>query len=227
MALSTSLLASSPLYSDALLSSHQVLERCAFEKSYSNLISIQSAFEHMSSSTNQIPALVAIVSNSFLILFHFFHACQYNLGNTESLTSSSGRHDPLTISNSCRAFKSACPTKKNLTHGTRRCLHCRLHGLILPTLNVTISRRLLLINFMQMGLSHVARNFATMASANLSSMAFQTWLLCRPPRTNSIQRTVKKGSQTKQNKRRKLFFCFSLLRCHSSCKEGPGYSQQA
>ena len=39
------------------------------------------------------------------------------------------------------------PKKEILIHGTRRCLHCRLHGLILPTLILTISRRPLLINF--------------------------------------------------------------------------------
>ena len=54
-----------------------------------------------SSSTNQItPALVALASISFLVCSHVFHACQYDVGKTESWTSSPGRHGRLRISNS-------------------------------------------------------------------------------------------------------------------------------
>ena len=54
-----------------------------------------------SSSTNLItPALVALASISFLVFSHVFHACQCDVGKTESWTSSPGRHGQLRISNS-------------------------------------------------------------------------------------------------------------------------------
>ena len=53
-----------------------------------------------SSSTNQItPAWVALASISFLECSHVFHACQCDVGKTESWTSSPGRHGRLRISN--------------------------------------------------------------------------------------------------------------------------------
>ena len=78
---------------------------CSLASWYATAIAISSllmisrmCWTTSSSSTNQItPALVAFVSISFLVLSHFFHACQCDLGNTESLTSSPGRHGRLRI----------------------------------------------------------------------------------------------------------------------------------
>ena len=53
------------------------------------------------------------------------------------------KHPPHGLAISRKAFKypCACPTKEISIHGTRQCLHCRLLGLILPTLTLTTSRR--------------------------------------------------------------------------------------
>ena len=94
-----------------LLSSLQVLELCAFDDAMffgflvrdtnRNLVSTdQNALNYILINEPDNPCLGSLCFNLLLVLSYFFHACQYDWGNTESLTSSPGRR--LRISNSSR-----------------------------------------------------------------------------------------------------------------------------